>query len=101
MDRRTAIAAVAFGLITAPVLAAVQQPKNVFRVGIPSFGINPRSTSFMSAFEQRLRELGWVEGENLAIEYQEAQSPEEIPVLVAELVRKKSTCSLLGALISS
>src|SRR5262249_40161583 len=89
MDRRTAIAAAAFGLITAPLLAAVQQPKNAFRVGVPTSGINPRSASFMTAFEQRLRELGWVEGENLAIEYREAQNPEEIPVLVAELVRKK------------
>jgi len=89
MDRRSAVAAVAFGVMTAPVLAAAQQPKKVFRVGIASSGINPRSTSFMRAFEQRLRELGWVEGQNLAIEYREGQSPEETPVLVAELVREK------------
>jgi putative ABC transport system substrate-binding protein len=89
MDRRTAIAAAAFGLITVRLLAFAQQPQNVFRVGIPTSGINPRSASFMRAFEQRLHELGWVEGANLAIEYREARSPEEVPVLVAELVRKK------------
>jgi len=79
MDRRTAIAAAAFGLITARLLASAQQPQNVLRVGIPSSGINPRSTSFMRAFEQRLRELGWVEGDNLLIEYREAKSPRRSP----------------------
>jgi ABC-type uncharacterized transport system substrate-binding protein len=49
---------------------------------------NPRSTAFFRAFEQRLRELGYIEGQNLAIEYRNAEGQlDRLPGLAAELVR--------------
>jgi putative tryptophan/tyrosine transport system substrate-binding protein len=70
--------------------AEAQQP-----VGIPRIGILfPTSASFFSArveaFRQRLRELGYVEGKNIFIEYRYADGkPERVPDLAAELVRLK------------
>ena len=63
--------------------------------GIPRIGILiPSSASFFSArleaFRRRLRELGYVEGKNIVIEYRYAEGkPERLPDLAAELVRLK------------
>lgn len=49
---------------------------------------NPRSTVFYRAFEQRLRELGYVEGQNIVFEYPDAQGKlDRLPGRAAELVR--------------
>ena len=67
-----------------------QQPARIPRIGI----LIPSSASFLSArveaFRQRLRELGYVEGKNIVIEYRYAEGkPERVPDLAAELVRLK------------
>jgi putative ABC transport system substrate-binding protein len=90
MYRRTAIQRLAtFFLITAS-LAEAQQPARTPRIGI----LIPSSASFfldrLEAFRQRLRELGYVEGKNILIEYRYAEGkPERVPDLAAELVRLK------------
>ena len=71
-------------------LAEAQQPARIPRIGI----LVPSSASFISArveaFRQRLRELGYVEGKNIVIEYRYAEGkPERLPDLAAELVRLK------------
>src|ERR687885_229516 len=49
---------------------------------------SPRAAPQYVAFEQRLRELGYVEGRNLAIEFRTAEGrAERMPELAAELVR--------------
>jgi putative ABC transport system substrate-binding protein len=59
----------------------------VYRIGYFS-AANPRSAPFFQAFEQRLRELGYIEGQNIAIEYRNAEGrPDRLPGLAAELVR--------------
>jgi putative ABC transport system substrate-binding protein len=70
--------------------AEAQQPARIHRIGI----LSPVSGSFFSAreeaFRQRLRELGYVEGKNIFIEYRHAEGKaERLPDLVAELVRLK------------
>jgi len=70
--------------------AAAQQPARIFRIGI----LIAASTSFYSArveaLRQRLRELGYVEGKNIVIEYRYAEGKlERLPDLAAELVRLK------------
>ena len=70
--------------------AEAQQPARIHRIGI----LSPVSGSFFSAREealrQRLRELGYVEGKNIVIEYRYAEGKRErLPDLVAELVRLK------------
>jgi|SRR6516162_6020923 putative ABC transport system substrate-binding protein len=88
MDRRWFIRTAAIWAIF-PFAVSAQQPKKVFRVGIPTIGVNPRSAPFFTAFEQRLRELGWVDGQNIVAEYRQAQNTDQVPALVAELVREK------------
>jgi putative tryptophan/tyrosine transport system substrate-binding protein len=71
-----------------PVMA--QQPKKVTPIGYlvgPTLSANaPRS----EAFRQGLRELGYVEGKNIVIEWRSAEEkPDRLPALAAELVRLK------------
>ena len=71
-------------------VAEAQQPAGIPRIGI----LTPASASFYSArveaFRQRLRELGYVEGKNIVIEYRYAEGKlERLPDLAAELVRLK------------
>jgi putative tryptophan/tyrosine transport system substrate-binding protein len=68
-------------------LAEAQQPKKVFRIGF----LSPTSDdSRVEAFRQRLRELGYVEGQNITIEYRWADGKfEQLSDLAVELVRLK------------
>jgi len=71
-------------------VAEAQQPARIPRIGI----LIPASASFFSArvdaFRQRLRELGYVEGKNVVIEYRYAEGKlERLPELAVELVRLK------------
>ena len=80
---------IAFLLITATV-AQAQQPKKIPRIGYLS-ARDPASDSDRSAaIRQGLRELGYVEGQNIAFESRYAQGKRErFPGLAAELVRLK------------
>ncbi len=73
-------------------VAEAQQAGKVYRVGFLRFGRGGTCTSSRSCSELRqgLRELGYVEGQNLVIEYRSAEGkPERRPVLATELVRLK------------
>ena len=78
-------------LLTAALLSAVpfveaQQPKKVPRIGWLTLGYPARS----EAFRQGLRELGYVEGKNIAIELRSAERElDRLPSLAAELVGLK------------
>ncbi len=70
--------------------AEAQQPARIPRIGI----LVAASASFnlprVEAFRQRLRELGYVEGKNIVIEYRYAEGKlDRLPDLVAELVQLK------------
>jgi putative ABC transport system substrate-binding protein len=68
------------------VPAEAQQTSKVYRIGY-------LATSHVDeAFRQGLRELGYIEGKNLIIEYR--QGPERLPELAADLVRLKVDCIL-------
>ena len=68
-------------------LAEAQQPKKVPRIGVLSPG-SPGPSPLLDAFRQGFRELGYVEGQNIAIEYRFAEAKSEpLPELAAELVR--------------
>src|SRR5262249_39661688 len=51
-----------------PFAARAQQPRRMLRIGSVS-SINPRNAFFWVAFDQRMRELGYIEGQNLAVEF--------------------------------
>jgi len=65
------------GGITWPLAARAQQPRNNLRLG--GTLINPRNAPFWIAFDQRLRDLGYIEGQNLKSEFIEtAGQPDRI-----------------------
>ena len=80
--------AVAFAMCGA--VAEAQQPKKVPRIGYLS-GVDPARESVRAeAIRLALRELGYVEGQNIAIEYRYAEGKRDrFPELAAELVRLK------------
>ena len=88
--RREFIGTLAGGLLAAPLAAEAQAPAKVPRIGflsVLSLTDNPHE---LEAFRQGLRELGYVEGQTIAIEYRFAEGrPERLPALAAELVRLK------------
>ena len=70
--------------------AQAQQPGRVARIGYLDNGTAADSAELLDAFRHELRKLGWIEGENIAIEYRFAeQNPERTPELAADLVRLK------------
>jgi putative ABC transport system substrate-binding protein len=73
----------------------------VYRIGVAAAGINPRSASFFQAFEQRLRELGWVEGKTLAIDFEMPKGSRDISAIAADLVRQNVDLILAGGPESS
>ncbi len=85
------ISTLALGLLAAPLPAEAQDAGKVYRIGYLRFGSgSPTTNQRYVAFRQGLRELGYVEGQNLIIEYRSAErKPERRPVLAAELVRLK------------
>ena len=86
------IVTLALSLLAAPPAAEAQQAKKVHRIGILLIGSReaPVTRALFDAFRQGLRERGYVEGQNIVIEYRSAQGKiERFPDLVAELVRLK------------
>src|SRR6516225_6843962 len=85
MRRREFIALIS-GAAAWPWPARAQQPQHA-RVGWFTVAPHP----YIDGFRRGMRELGWVEGENLVIEYRYADGhPERLPDLVAALARGAS-----------
>jgi putative tryptophan/tyrosine transport system substrate-binding protein len=77
-------------LLTSSSSAEAQQPKKVPRIGFLVAGSPSATSGRIEAFRQGLRELGYVDGKNIVIEYHYAEGKlDRIPDLAAELVRLK------------
>ena len=89
MDRRRFLLTSLAGALAAPLAAEPQQAGKVYRVGFLA-GISPTTTRLAEAFKQGLHELGWVEGQNIVIDFRSAEGRfDRLPDLAAELVRLK------------
>src|SRR5215475_12840410 len=81
---------VAIVLLALGVIAEAQQPKKVPRIGYLSVSSPSAMSTRTEAFRHGLRELGYVEGKNIVIEWRSAEGKRDrLPSLVAELVRLK------------
>ncbi len=90
MDRRTFIGSVACGVLAAPLAGRAQQVGKVYRIGILEAIPAAQNTANLDALRKGLRDLGYVEGRNLIIDYRSADGrAERFPDLASELVRLK------------
>src|SRR5262245_11191518 len=83
---------VAVAVLVAPLTGEAQQTPSLPRIGFlaTSSPSDPRAARYVGAFRQGLRELGYVEGQNIAIEIRWAEGNyDRLPGLADELVRLK------------
>jgi ABC-type uncharacterized transport system substrate-binding protein len=98
MDRRTFITIVGGSILAAPLAVEAQQAAKMPRIGVLATGMAGASPKLREAFLQGLRDLGYVEGRNVVIEYRFAEGNfERLPALAAELVALKVDVIWTGA----
>ena len=90
------ILACGLGLFCTPLVATAQQPGKVYRIGFLSFWSPPslaqpegqQRSPFLQPFWQEMRQLGWMEGQNIVMEARWADTRfERLPALATELVQ--------------
>jgi putative ABC transport system substrate-binding protein len=88
---------VTLAILAVPLPLKAQSPAKVPRIGWLSLGASSGNPYLLTAFRQGLRELGWVEGQNLAIELRYAEGqPDRLSDLAAEFVRLKVDVIVVG-----
>jgi putative ABC transport system substrate-binding protein len=108
MDRRVflagtgAVLLASAVLLAAPLAAEGQQAAKVARIGFLSAGSPPITPHLLEAFLQGLRDLGYVEGRSLVIEYRFAEGKfERLSALAAELVALKVDVMFAGGSVQA
>ena len=97
MERRAFLGAVTGGLLAAPLAAEAQQ-KAMPVIGVLNTGSPSASGPLMGAFRQGLRETGYVEGQNVAIEYRWADGHyDRLPALAGDLVGRTVDLIMAGS----
>jgi len=92
MNRRTFLCGLTLGSLAMPLMAEAQQAGKIYRIGILGNVplTDPGSARLWGAFVQGLRDLGYVDGGNITIEYLSSEGKyERLPALAADLVRLK------------
>jgi putative ABC transport system substrate-binding protein len=104
MDRRAFITMVGGSVVASPfgpLLAETQQPRKIPRIGFLSANSrsDPRNARLLGAFREGLGDLGYVERQNIAIEFRWAEGKyDRLPGLAAELVSLKVDIIIAAAL---
>jgi putative ABC transport system substrate-binding protein len=94
------VVALALSIVAAPLDADAQQAGKVPRVGV--IGETSPTDSFLVAFRQGLRELGYIEGRSIVIEYRYAHGAlDQAPKLAAELIRLEVDVLMVGGTIAA
>jgi len=89
MTTRRAFIAGAVAVMAAP-LAAQEKPAREYRIGVLDTVAEPANAANMTQLRKGLKDLGYVEGKNLVIEYRSAEARNNrYPALAAELVHAK------------
>src|SRR5882724_5901625 len=89
MDRRAFLSAVTAGFLAAPLVAQAQPAAKVARLGVLLFS-TPAAEPNLAALLAGLRDLGYVEGRNIVLEYRGAEGrPERVTGLAHQIVALK------------
>jgi ABC-type uncharacterized transport system substrate-binding protein len=87
---RALVAMLALSILAAPLAAEAQSAAKPARIGYLATGSAAADVPLHEAFRQGLRDRGWIEGQNVVIEYRWAEGRlDRLPDLAAELVRLK------------
>jgi len=90
LDRRTFIGVVAGRLLAVPVAAEAQPAGRVYRIGFLGNSTAALEANLVGPFREGLRDLGYVEGRNVLIEYRWAEGKyDRFPALIGELLALK------------
>jgi putative ABC transport system substrate-binding protein len=94
MDRRAFLAGTGAALLAAPRAAEAQKPGKMARVGVLGIGTAPSPDELAKSvatnpFWLSMRELGWVDGQNMVVERRFGESAEQLRAGAADLVRLK------------
>ncbi len=92
------ISTLVLGLLAGPLPVEAQKAGKVYRIGYLRFGSgSPATNQRYIALRQGLRELRYVEGQNLVLEYRSAKGEEErLPEVTLELLRLKVDVILIS-----
>jgi len=85
IGRRKFLATLGGAAVAWPLAARAQQPGKVARIGYLGLGPASARTTQVEALRAGLRDLGWVEGKNVIIEFRWADKVDELPALAAAL----------------
>ena len=98
MSRHIATVLLLIGFVLATFqFAAAQQPGNIPRIGFLTVSSASALAARIDAFRHGVRELGYVEGKNIVIEWRSADGkPDRVPAVAAELVRLKVDVIVTG-----
>ena len=89
MNRRTFLTAVGGCILAAPLSGEAQQATKIPQIGLLSLNVAP-NRHLHEAFRQGLRDLGYVEGRNLVIEYRNAEGKlERLPLSQPSWLRSR------------
>ena len=87
IERRTFLGVIAGGLLAAPLTAEAQQTAKPHRIGVLIAASKAFITPYIQIFRQALRDLGYVEGRNIRIEYRYADGHyDRLPALAGDLI---------------
>jgi ABC-type uncharacterized transport system substrate-binding protein len=96
MDRRAFLGTFAGGLLAAPLAAEAQPAGKIYRLGFLRGG--PPLEAYVEGLRQGLRERGYVDGQNVVVEYRSTDGGfDQLPQLAEELVRSKVDIILASA----
>jgi len=103
IDRRTFLVGTGAVLLAAPLAAEAQQVGKVWRIGLLEYSVpDPDREALWNAFRQRMRELGYVEAQNVAFEPRWAHDDDDrLSKLAAELAGLKVDVIVTAATVSA
>jgi putative tryptophan/tyrosine transport system substrate-binding protein len=97
---RRALLAALLGVVTTPAAVRAQRPARIPRIGV--IGERSGTDQFLATFGQGLRDLGYVEGQTIHIEYRYAEgASDRFPRLAAELVRLDVDVLVVGGTVAA